>query len=385
VHHFVEDQLLSGLSGMLVIDGVVSGYYPELARLRNRVMVLKGLFLPGQNQNTPQVKTINGLRNPPIKARPGEFQVWEIGNLGADAYFHLRLNEHPFWVLERDGNMLLEPQPVRSLFLPPGARTTVAVGAGRPGRYALRSLRVDTGPQGDPNPEVVVGTLVVGGRPVDDSAILRRLRRPAANPATITPKAEEIRALPITRRRTFVFSESANGNNFFINGLRYRENRVDTRVRLGDVEAWTIQNVSGELHVFNIHQLGFLVTEIRGGSLPLTPGLGVRDVVNLPYQVANRPGVVKMIVPFNDPIMVGKFVYHCHIVGHEDAGMMANIEVLPRRTAAGELWDRLTDLAGLDLPALWPTAAAGGGPPDLLAELQANICRSPTDEGIVFR
>ena len=40
------------------------------------------------------------------------------------------------------------------------------------------------------------------------------------------------------------------------------------------------------------------------------------------------PGEVKVIIPFTDPIMVGRFVYHCHIVGHEDAGMMANLVVL---------------------------------------------------------
>ena len=388
VHHYVEDQLLSGLSGMLIVDGVIGEHYPELASLRDRVMVLKGLFLPGQNQNTAQVKTLNGYLDPPIKARPGEYQVWEIGNLGADAIYHVALEGHEFWVLERDGNMLVRPQRQQTLFMPPGARATVVVGARAAGSYKLRSLRVDTGPQGDPNPGVTIGTFEVAGTPVDQRAIAQRLLRPAAGIATITPRADEIARLPITRTRTFVFSETADGNTFFINGRKYDEGRIDTTVRLGDVERWRIVNTSGELHVFHIHQLGFLVQDIQGGSLPETLGLGMRDVVNLPYKVGTRPGVVTMIVPFNDPVMVGKFVYHCHIVGHEDAGMMANIQVLPRRTAASELWDRVTRLAGLGLGLgpLWPDAAADApGPPDLYAELQANICRVPQEDGVTLQ
>lgn len=384
VHHFVEDQLLSGLSGMLIVDGVVKEHYPELARLRDRVMVLKGLFLPGQDPNSAQTKTINGYRNPPIKARPGEYQVWEVGNLGADAYFHLKLDKHDFWVLERDGNMLLRPERRKTLFLPPGARATVAVGAGRAGTYRLRSLRVDTGPQGDPNLQVPVGTFVVGGKPVNDRVTARRLRKPAARIATITPQARQVAKLPITRKRTFTFSETQDGNTFFINGRGYKENRIDTSVRVGDVEEWTILNTSRELHVFHIHQLGFLVTETSDGR---SDSLGMRDVVNLPYRVGNRPGRVKMIVPFNDPTMVGRFVYHCHIVGHEDAGMMANIEVLPRGGAAAGLWDRVTWLAGLDLPRLWPAAAAMtvAEAPDLLPDLAANICRSRPADGVAVR
>ena len=74
--------------------------------------------------------------------------------------------------------------------------------------------------------------------------------------------------------------------------------------------------------------------------------------------------------------MVGEFVYHCHIVGHEDAGMMANIEVLPKKTLAQDLWDRVTQMAGIELPSLLPAVTAGEGDQALLAELDANICRS---------
>ena len=94
---------------------------------------------------------------------------------------------------------------------------------------------------------------------------------------------------------------------------------------LGDVEEWTLRNVSGERHVFHIHQLDFLVTAVNGQPVPPD---SLNDVVDLPYAQNGVPGEVKVIIPFTDPIMVGRFVYHCHIVGHEDAGMMANLVVL---------------------------------------------------------
>ena len=77
--------------------------------------------------------------------------------------------------------------------------------------------------------------------------------------------------------------------------------------------------------MFHIHQLDFLVTSINGQAQP--PDV-LRDVVDLPYAQNGVPGEVKVIIPFTNPIMVGRFVYHCHIVGHEDAGMMANLVVL---------------------------------------------------------
>ncbi|HEX6016260.1 MAG TPA: multicopper oxidase domain-containing protein, partial [Geminicoccaceae bacterium] len=86
--------------------------------------------------------------------------------MGADAFFDLQLEGHRFWVIERDGNLLFDPVRQDHLFLPPGARAAIVVEAARkPGRYALRSLKVDTGPQGDPNPRVPIGTCIVGGKP----------------------------------------------------------------------------------------------------------------------------------------------------------------------------------------------------------------------------
>ena len=120
-------------------------------------MVLKDVFPPGWNPEAPPLKTVNGLLDPPIKARPGEYQIWEVGNLGADSYFDLALDGHELWTIERDGNVQTQPSRQTSLLMPPGSRATVVVRAGAPGSYALRSRAVDRGPAGELSPEVVVG------------------------------------------------------------------------------------------------------------------------------------------------------------------------------------------------------------------------------------
>jgi FtsP/CotA-like multicopper oxidase with cupredoxin domain len=373
VHHFVDDQIGSGVSGMLIVDGFIEEQYPELAELRRRVMVFKDFTFPGFMDGDARAKSLNGFADPPIRARPGEYQIWQLGNLGADAFFDMELEGHRVWLIERDGNLLLKPVRTDHVFLPPGARAVVVVQAGEPGRYAYRHLNVDTGPAGDPNPAQQLGRLIVSGERVGGgSAIRARLREGPAHPDQIQPNPDTVAELKVDRTRFIDFSESADGNTFFINNKTYKEDRVDTRTRVGQVERWIVRNYSQELHVFHLHQTEFLIKRFSG-SPDQTLGGGLRDVINIPYAVKGRPGFAELIIPFTNPIIAGEFVYHCHLVQHEDAGMMANILVRPRRSLAEQVWDKVTELAGLDLPGLWSSANAAPGP---IFDLEGNICRA---------
>ena len=378
VHTFVDGQITSGVSGMLIVDGFIRRQYPELARLRQRVMVLKDFVFPDAQPGDARSKSLNGLANPPIRSRPGEFQIWQIGNIGADAFFDLKLAGHTFWVIERDGNLLFDAVRQEHLFLPPGGRAVVVVEASAtPDRYPLDSLNVDVGATGLPNPAARLGTFIVAGTPVGGNEAIRvRLRRGPADPASIKPNPNQLRKAKINRTRTIDFSETET--DFRINGRPYDENRIDTRVRLGDTERWIVRNFGQGFHVFHLHQTEFLVDKFSG-TPDETLGLGMRDVINLPFAQNGKPGVVELIIPFTNPVMVGEFVYHCHIVVHEDFGMMANIKVLPKKTLAQDLQDRFTQLTGLELPPLLGSATAGEivGEQALLAELDANICRAP--------
>jgi FtsP/CotA-like multicopper oxidase with cupredoxin domain len=140
--------------------------------------------------------------------------------------------------------------------------------------------------------------------------------------------------------RVITFADATDSKNpdeqFTINDNFYDHNRIDTTVTLGTTEKWTLRNTSHELHVFHIHQTEFQVVEINGELQPFT---GYQDTVNLPFATRKNgklvPGEVTVIIPFTNPVILGEFVYHCHIVQHADQGMMANIQVVaPAATSA---------------------------------------------------
>jgi FtsP/CotA-like multicopper oxidase with cupredoxin domain len=224
------------------------------------------------------------------------------------------LEGHTFYQIAQDGNLQNQIQEVKEILLPPSSRVEVLVRGGATGTYKLRSLAFNTGPAGDKNPEVTLATLISEGP----------AQQPVALPTKLPP-LNDLRQQPVARRRALVFTEAPG--KFFINGQQFDMDRIDTTVKLGDVEEWTVRNESDEMHTFHIHQIDFQVVEVNGQQVPF---VGVQDNVNVPVR-----GVVKVLIPFTDPVIVGKFVYHCHILSHEDKGMMAVIEVVdPKNRSA---------------------------------------------------
>ncbi|MNK89410.1 Multicopper oxidase mco [compost metagenome] len=125
----------------------------------------------------------------------------------------------------------------------------------------------------------------------------------------------------MNKTRQFAFQDSdTDPNAFLINGTRFELDRVNTTVKLGDVEEWRLFNPSQELHQFHIHQVDFQVTEFNGKPVQFS---GYRDNVFIP-----ATGSITVRIPFRDPVILGKFVYHCHILEHEDGGMMQAIQVV---------------------------------------------------------
>ena len=105
----------------------------------------------------------------------------------------------------------------------------------------------------------------------------------------------------------------------------------DIVVKQGDVEDWIIENRSPELHDFHIHQLHFQLVAWSG--IPVNEPF-LRDTVNVPYyngRTLQYPSV-RLRMDFRDPNIVGTFVYHCHLLEHEDGGMMGRIRVEPAST-----------------------------------------------------
>lgn len=314
IHMQAERDVYSGMSGGMVVNGILDPFPPELRASKELILLLKDIAIengevPDEiDPSDPGIRTVNGLVNPTIKIQPGETQFWRIGNIGADKYYKLVLEGHTFFEIATDGNRHNRVVKKQVNLIPPSSRSEVFIQGGAPGIYELKALAFNTGPQGDSYPETTMATLVVEG-PV---------RRPFPIPSELPP-VPDLRNQPIDVHRTVVFSETPDGNTFFVNGQEFGMNRIDTIVKLGSLEQWTIRNISGELHVFHIHQLDFQVTEVNGVQQPF---IGYQDTINVPVQ-----GRVKILIPFTNPVIVGKFVYHCHILEHEDKGMMAVIQV----------------------------------------------------------
>ena len=154
----------------------------------------------------------------------------------------------------------------------------------------------------------VLGHVVVDGEPAAPIA-----------PITKFPARDDLRNLTVDTKRTVIFTQDSGSERFFIDGQLFDHARVDFRVPLGSVQEWTLVNKTGDFHEFHIHQLHFQVVALNGQPVPFD---GLLDTVRIP-----EDGSVTIRLAFVKPEIVGKFFYHCHVLKHEDKGMMAAIEI----------------------------------------------------------
>jgi len=315
-HGVVDKQILGGMSGGLVVEGSEQ-LFPVLKGLPERFFLIKQAEL-GENE----ILSLNGQVDPQVQIRPGEMQFWRIGNIGAEAFLKFRIEGMPLYILATDGHPLSRPRKVTELFLGPGERVdAIAIGP-PPGEYAMRTIPFQNEAWKKPEPSRPMATVVSAGSGASAADAERHvLRQRLAVPAW----TGEVRSAPIARRRTLTYSRTEDRKVFMIDGHVMEEDRVDQTVRLGDTEEWTVINLDQQYHSFHIHQTAFLVTEVNGA--PRNED-SLRDTFSVPPATNDRPGVLKVVIPFTDPVIVGRFVYHCHAVDHEDKGMMGVVEVV---------------------------------------------------------
>ena len=317
-HGYVDHQIIGGLSGGIIVEGS-DRFYPFLKGLTERVILLK--HIPDTRPDWQELVTVNGLVTPKISIRAGEMQFWRIANVGADLFLKLKIEGMPFYVLATDGYWLKRPEKTDDMLIGPGQRREVVVVGGKPGRYAFKSVSFSLEEGQPPLPEHDLGVLVSDASPTN---VAEAEARVLAQEVTGRRLIDLVRSSAIARRRTMTFSRTADKARFFINGKTFDENRTDVVVKLGDTEEWTVLNADDQLHNFHIHQTGFLVTEVNGVPKHLD---SLRDTFTLPAAINGKPGEVKILIPFTDPAVIGRFVFHCHVVKHEDKGMMQTVEV----------------------------------------------------------
>ena len=149
-------------------------------------------------------------------------------------------------------------------------------------------------------------------RPRDLLTLQYTSSAPVAQPEL--PVLRPVSALDTSRvaaRRVMVLTQG------FINGNPMDMDRIDVRARLGATEIWEIENLVGMDHPFHLHGFRFQVLDRNGVPEPF---LQWKDVVNVPRHESAR-----FIVRYDD--YPGKWMFHCHILTHEDQGMMGVLEI----------------------------------------------------------
>jgi suppressor of ftsI len=334
-------QDLDGMSGAIVIDGM-ERYVPEVRHIRERILVLRDRVLEDNDPASAELRrrveipakgcwassdlperifTVNGAVRPQIAIARGERQFWRIVNASPDLYADLQVDTEQLEIVALDGMPLSFHDPKRRvafrghLLVPPAGRVEAIVTGPKPGVQAsLRSRCFDTGPDGDPNPAMVLADMV-------DST----QTTPEPSPASFAPRAPLYKPLTpklIARIENgpsdFIVTFSEDKKGFYINGKKYGplDPPMET-VSIGEFHHWRVVNDSHEVHPFHIHQVHFLIYARNGRRLQQPEWL---DTVDVPVE-----GNVDLMMDFTDPIIRGVSLFHCHLLSHEDKGMMAKI------------------------------------------------------------
>jgi len=326
-HGMVADQLFGGLYGAIIVEDT-----DAIPVTRERVMVVSDISLDASGQIlTPSTMEqmmgregslvlVNGQAAPVLEARPGERERWRVVNACSARYLSLRIDGQRVQLLGRDSGRLAESLEVEDVLLAPGNRADLVVTAVR-GGSALRAEPFDRG--GMMGAMMGGGSASRSGGPVD-LAIFEVGGSPLPEPAPLPHQnaPRDLRASEVSRSRVLTLQMSmaggmmggsgSQGMSFTIDGNKFDASRVDQKVRVGAIEEWTIRNTGPMDHPFHLHVWPMQLIADNGATVETPMWL---DVVNVPAR-----GEVAVRIAFDD--FGGRTVYHCHILDHEDRGMM---------------------------------------------------------------
>ncbi|MBD2256186.1 multicopper oxidase family protein [Pseudanabaena sp. FACHB-2040] len=337
-HGNVASQVAGGLAGLLVVRGDLDEI-PEIQAAQEAFLVLQDFDLNwrGQLQEPmPMFRmwgregnhiSINGQAPPTLPLPQSGLLRLRLLNASPSRVYRLQLKKHPWHLIATDGGALGEPVETDEVVLAPGERAELLVpGTREPGTYEIVNLPYDRGTMDMMSGRMGHG-MMGSGRMAHSSAQaepiqVARLTYQAGAAAVPLPKALIlVESLPEPEiSREFVLDhgiDAQTGQPFLINGQAFDHSRVDAQAKLGSVEDWWIINKAGLDHPFHLHTNSFQV--ISRDRKP-EPYRAWRDVVNVrAYEV------VQIRVPFRD--FAGKTVFHCHVLDHEDQGMMGIVEI----------------------------------------------------------
>lgn len=320
-HHRTGYQVGKGLYGGIIVRAADD----PLAHLPERLLILSdNRFADGgvidiapegtaqaridfENGREGDVLFVNGVVRPTVAIRAGEVQRWRVINASGARIYRLSLQGHTLLHVGSDGGLFERPVEVDEILIATGERVEFLVrGTGAPGsRSALRALPYDryirqTRPQDWDVPRDLLALQYAADAPVAMTPLPSRLRR-----------VEWLDTTAVTATRLMVLTQG------FINGRHMDPDRVDVESTLGATEIWEIENLVGMDHPFHLHGFRFQVLDRDGVPEPFPSW---KDVVNVP-----RHSSARFIVRYEN--FAGKWMFHCHILDHEDHGMMGILEI----------------------------------------------------------
>lgn len=331
-HGSVAVQVVSGCGGMMVVRGTLDDV-PEVAAAVERVLVFQAPVVNTQTDTLDSYDTIwgldveqfwlvNGQFKPRIYMREGEVQHWRILHAGGDEQFlPMTLDGLDLWEIGFDGNPYPQARKIDQIFVAPGNRSNVMVKAGTPGTYILDRPAFNQGKTAIP--EVQMAEVIV--LPKGSDRVPADIKMGTEVPMGALPANRiltDITDDEIVRKREIKLGVQDvpgmyKGLIFTLNGQPFDPRRDDITAKLGEAEEWEFVNLTPYPHPIHVHVNPMQILAINGEPLEHKHW---QDTIAVP-----AAGTVTLRMRFTD--FDGRFVMHCHILPHEDMGMMLNVNI----------------------------------------------------------
>lgn len=311
-------QVAQGLAGIFIVRDPNDPlkHLPEQnlffsdLKLDENAQIAPNSILDTMNGREGQFALINGQLQPQITITG--MQRLRLWNGNSARYLDLQFN-HPditVYLVGNDGGLIEKPVQITSLFLTPGERAELVIEVKQNAEFELISKAYDRDKMGPVPAEedyVVAHIKAV----MDDKKDTQQL------PDTLRKIADF--GTPTVKRK-LVLTEEMMPMRFLINGKAHDMNRIDFTANRGEVEEWEITNNSHMDHNFHLHGDQFAVKEFeQAGQITQPEFKLLKDTINI------KPGQTLRILTVQN--QAGIRMYHCHILEHEDMGMMGQLEV----------------------------------------------------------
>jgi FtsP/CotA-like multicopper oxidase with cupredoxin domain len=332
VHGNVAAQMAAGLAGAMIVTGPLENM-PELQAAEEQVLLLKDLALVNgspkrhdmmdwMNGQEGSLLLVNGALKPILRAEKATLRL-RIINASNARYYNLKLENHPLYLIATDGGFIEKPVALETLLLAPGERAEVLVRLTKEGTFKLQNLPYDRGTMmmgGMSGMGGMGGMSMSGSSDTQPTTLMTVIAPSKPKPLPLPSSLMPVEKLDLSKAvviRRIEFSEQMMQAKFYLNKKSFDPNRTDFQGKLGTLEIWELHNKSDMDHPFHLHSYPFQIIDRNGRAEPYRAW---KDVVNL-----KKNDLVRIAVPLRD--FTGMTVYHCHVVEHEDRGMMGTLEV----------------------------------------------------------